>query len=81
MSQPDAQYPRYRSHFLPRTRNGWITAIAFLVLLALAEPPLVYVLANRITPWVFGMPFLFAYLLGLYLAMIAVLIWAALRGV
>lgn len=81
MSQPDAQYPRYRSHFLPRTREGRIAALAFLVLLAFAEPPLVYVLANRITPWVFGMPFLFAYLLGIYLAMIVVLVWAAWRGV
>ncbi len=81
MSQPDAQYPRYRSHFLPRTREGRIAVLAFVALLAFAEPPLVYVLANRITPWVFGMPFLFAYLLGIYLAMIAVLIWAARRGV
>ncbi len=81
MSHPDVQYPRYRSHLLPRTREGRIAALAFVVLLAFAEPPLVYVLANRITPWVFGMPFLFAYLLGLYLAMIAVLIWAAWRGV
>ena len=81
MSQPDAQYPRYRSHFMPRTREGRIAALAFVVLLAFAEPPLVYVLANRITPWVFGMPFLFAYLLGIYVAMIAVLIWAARRGV
>ncbi len=81
MPQPDAQYPRYRSHFLPRTREGRIAALAFLALLAFAEPPLVYVLANRITPWVFGMPFLFAYLLGIYLAMIVVLVWAAWRGV
>lgn len=81
MPQPDVQYPRYRSHFMPRTREGRIAALAFVILLAFAEPPLVYVLANRITPWVFGMPFLFAYLLGLYLAMIAVLIWAAWRGV
>ena len=81
MSEPDAQYPRYRSHFLPRTRDGRIAVLAFVALLAFAEPPLVYVLANRITPWVFGMPFLFAYLLGIYLGMIAVLIWAARRGV
>lgn len=81
MPQSDEQYPRYRSHFLPRTREGRIAALAFVALLALAEPPLVYVLANRITPWVFGMPFLFAYLLGIYLAMIAVLLWAAWRSV
>lgn len=69
-----------RSHYLPRTRDGWIALIAFLVLFALAEPPLVYVIANRVSPWILGMPFLYAYLLIDYTAMIGVLIWARRRG-
>ncbi len=81
MSRPDAGYPRFRSHFLPRTRDGWIATMAFFGLLLLAEPPIVYRLANRIAPWVLGMPFLYAYLLIVYLAMIAVLVWAQRRGV
>jgi len=69
-----------RSHYLPRTRDGWIALVAFLVLFALAEPPLVYLIANRINPWVLGTPFLYAYLLADYTALIGVLVWAAWRG-
>jgi hypothetical protein len=65
-----------RSHLLPRTRNGWVAVVLFLVLLALAEPPIVHGLADRVEPWIFGLPFLYAYLLGVYAALIAVLIWA-----
>lgn len=68
------------SHYRPRTRRGWITLATFLGLLILAEPPVVHAVANRITPWVAGLPFLYAYLLALYLGMIAVLIWACARG-
>ncbi len=70
-----------RSHFLPRTRNGWTATIAFLVAMALAQPPIVHGLVNRVEPWILGMPFLFAYLLGAYLVGIAVLIWALRRNV
>lgn len=70
-----------RSHFLPRTRNGWTAMIAFLVAMALAQPPIVHGLVNRVEPWILGMPFLFAYLLGAYLVGIAVLIWALRRNV
>lgn len=70
-----------RSHYLPRTRNGWIATVAFLVAMALAQPPIVHGLMNRIEPWVLGMPFLFAYLLAAYLIGIAVLIWAYRRHV
>lgn len=73
--------PRYPSHWRPRSRAGWIALLSFFFLLALAEPPAVYLVANRIEPWVLGMPFLYVYLLALYLALIAVLIWAAWRGV
>lgn len=53
----------------------------FVVLFALAEPPLVFVLANRIEPFVLGMPFLYVYLLAIYAALIGVLVWMHRRGV
>ncbi|MBI4541143.1 MAG: hypothetical protein HY704_16705 [Gemmatimonadetes bacterium] len=71
--------PTYRSHYLPRTRRGRTAVLAFLVLMALAQPPAVYWLANRIDPWILGLPFLYAYLLAVYLGLIAVLVWAVLR--
>jgi hypothetical protein len=70
-----------RSHYLPRTRDGWIATILFLVFMALAQPPVSHGLANRIEPWILGMPFLYAWLLGVYVLMIAVLVWAMRRGV
>lgn len=70
-----------RSHFVPRTRNGRIATIAFIVAMALAQPPIVHGLVNRVEPWILGMPFLFAYLLGAYLIGIAVLVWAYRNGV
>ena len=75
------EYPNYRSHYRPRTRDGWIAVLLFIALFALTQPPFVHVVANRIAPWVLGMPFLYAYLLVLYFALIAVLIWAQRRGV
>jgi len=42
----------------------------------LAEPPIVHGLMIRIEPWILGMPFLFVWLLVVYLAGIAVLIRA-----
>lgn len=68
------------SHFRPRTRDGRVAVVLFAVLFAFTQPPLVFVLANRSNPWLLGLPFLYIYLLGLYLAMIAVLIWAFRRG-
>ncbi len=64
-----------QSHFLPRSRRGWIAVIAFLGLMALAQPPIVFRFANRVEPWVLGLPFLYAWLLGVYVAMIGVLFW------
>jgi hypothetical protein len=81
MRRPGDSAPVPRSHYLPRTREGWIGVILFLVLFALAEPPVVFSLANRIEPWVFGVPFLYAYLLVVYFALIGVLIWVMRRGV
>ena len=65
----------FRSHLLPRTHRGRLAVVLFLGLLALAEPPIVYSVANRIEPQILGLPFLYAYLLGIYLALIGVLIW------
>ena len=70
-----------RSHFLPRTRAGRIATVAFLLAMVLAQPPVVHGLMNRVTPWILGMPFLFAYLLAAYVIGILVLIWAQRKGV
>jgi hypothetical protein len=72
--------PSYRSHYLPRTRGGRVAAITFIALFLLAEPPLVFLLANRIEPMLLGMPFLYVYLLVIYAALIAVLVLARRRG-
>ena len=69
------------NHFRPRTRNGRIAVLLFLALFACTQPPLVFVVANRTEPWVVGLPFLYFYLLIIYFALIAVLIWAFRRGV
>ena len=80
-SSRDDGYPAYRSHYLPRTPQGWIAVILFLGLFAFTQPPLVYALANRVEPWLLGFPFLYTYLLVIYVALIAVLIWAQRRGI
>ena len=69
------------SHFIPRTRDGWIATIAFVVLLLLAMPPVTHTLLNRVEPWILGLPFFYAVLLGIYTALIGVLLWALKRGV
>ena len=65
-----------RSHYRPRTRNGRIATVAFIVAMVLAQPPIVHGLVNRTEPWILGMPFIFAYLLAAYTVGIVVLIWA-----
>jgi len=77
---PSGAAPSFRSHLVPRTRNGWVAVLLFLLLFFLVEPPLVYSFANRVEPWVLGVPFLYAYLLAIYLALIGVLLWALRRG-
>ena len=68
-----------RSHWIPRTRAGRVAVGLFLALFALTQPPAVYLIANRVQPWILGLPFLYAYLLVLYLGLIAVLVWARRR--
>jgi hypothetical protein len=70
----------FRSHLLPRTRDGWVAVLLFLGLFALAEPPFVHGVANRIEPWLLGFPFLYTYLLVVYSTLIGVLIWALRRS-
>jgi hypothetical protein len=70
-----------RSHFVPRTRDGRVATIAFLALLLLAMPPVSHTVLNRTDPWIFGLPFFYVALLGVYSALILVLIWAFRRGV
>lgn len=69
--------PRRRSHWWPRTRRGRIAVVGFLGTLALAQPPIVFVVANRIEPWVFGVPFLYAYLTIVYAVLcgLMLLVW------
>ena len=73
--------PGPRSHFVPRTRDGWIATIAFVALFLLAMPPVTHTVLNRVDPWILGLPFFYAVLLIVYVALIAVLIWALRRGV
>ena len=81
MGSPGDTGPAPRSHYLPRTREGWIGVVLFVLLFALAEPPIVNTLANRVEPWVMGFPFLYAYLLVIYFALIGVLVWVMRKGI
>ena len=74
-------YPKYRSHLIPRTRDGWIALIVFVALFALAMPPMTHTVLDRLYPTILGMPFLYATLLFVYIALICVLIWAYRRKV
>jgi hypothetical protein len=69
------------THWWPRTREGRIATIAFLALLLLAEPPILYAVANRIEPRIAGLPFLYAYLCVVYAALVGVLLWAQRRRI
>jgi hypothetical protein len=71
-----------RNHYIPRTADGWIATISFLVLMALAQPPVAFWAEERMrSGWVMGLPAFYVYLGAIYFAMIAVLIWAALRRI
>lgn len=72
---------RFRSHYWPRTRVGVVALGLFGLMFVLAEPPILYAVANRIEPFVLGVPFLYGYLLVVYTAWIGVLLWMHRRGV
>ena len=76
-----SQRPTYRSHLLPRTRDGWIATIAFVVVFALCMPPVTHTLLNRTEPWIAGFPFFYAALFGVYCVLIGILVWTLRRGV
>ena len=73
--------PRPRSHFIPRTRDGRIATISFVVLFLFAMPPVTHRVLNRVEPWLIGLPFFYAVLLLVYVLLIGVLIWTHRRGV
>jgi hypothetical protein len=73
--------PTPRSHWIPRTRDGRIATAVFVGLFLLAMPPFTHTVWNHVEPWILGVPFFFAVLLVLYLALIGVLVWALRRGV
>ena len=72
----------YRSHYLPRSRSGWIAVLAFLGLMALVQPPIVFWVDTHLgSGWVLGMPFLYVYLGAVYFLLIGVLLWALRKAV
>lgn len=71
-----SRYREVRSHLVPRTGKGKLFVALFLAILLLAEWPLLP-LANRIDPAWLGIPFLFSYLLVVYVLLIAVLLASA----
>ena len=77
----DTDYPTYRSHYRPRTAAGRLAVWSFLAVMALAQPPLVFWLADRPTPWIAGVPFLYAYLFVIYVALIGILLWTDRRRI
>ncbi len=77
-TDPASRYVAFGSHYVPRTATGRGVVVAYLLLLAFAEWPLLP-WANRIEPTFLGFPFIFAYLGVIYVAKIAVLIYAARR--
>lgn len=68
------------SHWIPRTAAGRVAAGLFLLLTALAQPPVVHGVVNRVEPWILGLPFLYTYLLVVYVAMIGLLLWVLRKG-
>ncbi len=69
----------FKSHFVPRSRTGKRVVLIILCLYLIIQWPILQ-LANRIEPFIFGIPFLYFYLLVIYLAIISVMIYACRRG-
>ena len=68
------------SHLRPRTRTGRLVVRIFFVVLLLAQPPVLWLVANRVQPWILGLPFLYAWLLGVYVVLNGILIWGWRKG-
>jgi hypothetical protein len=67
----------FKSHYVPRSTAGWVSLVAFLALMALAQPPIVFWVDTRFQgAWVLGLPFLYFYLGVIYFFLIGVLLWA-----
>lgn len=73
--------PRPPSHFIPRTRDGKIATLAFVVIFLLAMPPVTHRVLDRMDPWIGGLPFFYVALLAIYIGLVGVLVWALKRGV
>jgi hypothetical protein len=58
------------SHYRPRSGRGWFFVIYFGVTFALTQWPFI-AWANRIYPLILGFPFFYAYLTGVYAAILA----------
>ena len=68
------------SHLTPRTREGWIATIAYVVIFLLAMPPVTHRVLDRPDVWIGGVPFFFAALLVVYSVLIGVLVWSLRKG-
>ena len=67
----------FPSHYVPRSSAGRVSVIAFLALMALAQPPIVFWVDGYFERTsVLGLPFLYIYLGVIYFALIGVLLWA-----
>ncbi len=67
----------FSSHYLPRTKAGRVSAVTFLALMTLAQPPIVFWVDESFSgEFLLGMPFLYVYLGAVYFALIGVLLWA-----
>lgn len=70
----------FKSHLIPRTRRGKFVTLAILCLYLLIQWPILR-FANRIQPLILGLPFLYFYLLVIYVGIIAIMVYAAKKGV
>ncbi len=73
--------PGYRSHLVPRTREGWTATISFVVLFVLCMPPFTHTVLNRVEPTILGIPFFWVALFVIYTLLIGVLVRALRSGV
>ena len=68
----------FKNHLIPRSRKGKLVTLTVLCLYLLIQWPILQ-FANRMEPFVLGMPFLYVYLLFIYCCIIAVMVYACLQ--